>query len=105
MNLNALANHPTVSALSHRVCFNPYRELMSLFEHDRKYGARLATALGENSLMPNPRWAQEALKAALLEVRAEVTSKRSTPKRREEIAACDWLLDRLANLASQGAVR
>ena len=42
MNLNALANRPAVSALPHRVCFNPYRELMNLFEHDRKYGARLA---------------------------------------------------------------
>ena len=49
MNLNALANRPAVSALPHRVCFNPYRELMNLFEHDRKYGARLARLPGKNS--------------------------------------------------------
>jgi hypothetical protein len=42
MNLNALADRPAVSALSQRVCLDPYRELMSPFEHDRKYGARLA---------------------------------------------------------------
>jgi hypothetical protein len=54
---------------------------------------------------PNRRWAQEALKAALLEERAELTSKRSTPKRRKEIAACDWLLDKLAHRASEDAVQ
>jgi hypothetical protein len=48
---------------------------------------------------PNRSWAQEALKASLLEVRAELTSKR--PKRRKEVAACDWLLGRLARLASR----
>jgi hypothetical protein len=49
MNLNALADRPAVSALSQRVCLDPYREMMSLFEHDRKYGARLARVLGKNS--------------------------------------------------------
>ena len=49
MNLNALADRPAVSALSQRVCLDPYRELMSLSEHDRKYGARLARVLGKNS--------------------------------------------------------
>ena len=49
MNLNALADRPAVSALSQRVCLDPYRELMSLFEHDRKYGARPARMLGKLS--------------------------------------------------------
>jgi hypothetical protein len=48
MNLNALANRPSVSALSQRVSLYPDRELMGLFEHDRKYGARSARAPAEN---------------------------------------------------------
>ena len=47
MNLNALADRPAVSAIPQWVCLDPYCELMSLFEHDRKYGARLAGVLGK----------------------------------------------------------
>lgn len=53
--------------------------------------------------MSNCRWAQEVIKAGLLAERAELTSKRSTPKRRKEIAACDRLLDRLVRLLSEEA--
>jgi hypothetical protein len=53
--------------------------------------------------MSNRRWAQEIIKANVLAERAELTSKRSTPKRRKEIAACDSILDRFVRLLGEEA--
>ena len=52
----------------------------------------------ENNAVTPRRRGQEVLKEMLLAERYELASTLLTPKRREEIAACDRLLERLARL-------
>jgi hypothetical protein len=52
----------------------------------------------ENSAVVPRRRGQEILKEMLLAERHELASTPLTPRRREEIAACDRLLERLARL-------
>ena len=52
----------------------------------------------ENNAVTPRRRGQAVLKEMLLAKRHELSSTLLTPKRREEIAACDRLLERLARL-------
>ena len=52
----------------------------------------------ENNPVVPRRRGQEILKELLLAERLELASALLTPRRREEIAACDRLLERLARL-------
>ena len=52
----------------------------------------------ENSAVVSRRRGQEILNEMLLAERHELASTALTPRRREEIAACDRLLERLARL-------
>jgi hypothetical protein len=52
----------------------------------------------ENNAVAPRRRGQEVLKEMLLAERNELESTPLTPRRREEIAACDRLLERLARL-------
>jgi hypothetical protein len=52
----------------------------------------------ENNAVVPRRRGQEVLKEMLLAERHELASTPLTPRRREEIAACDRLLERLARL-------
>jgi hypothetical protein len=74
--------------------FPRYGYYRHCFGGDTQYGG---------SKTSNRRWAQEIIKANVLAERAELTSKRSTPKRRKEIAACDSILDRFVRLLGEEA--